>query len=192
MYLHFLAGSWPTLLEQNDPLKGVPSDLRVSALSTGLKTALLTTVYVSLIAFKMHFTKLQICFLVSLSEFGPSRVFFCRIHFHLTRHCCTLNLEVRLYLFLSFPWFLFHYFKDPSFQSWVSLPLAAISKDAGYSPMDLKVLNNISNCGHRNTKLLGGGLVVFTLTILGNFFIPHLLRQVYFSFFCLYSVWYTQ
>lgn len=35
--------------------------------------------------------------------------------------------------------------------------------------MDIK-LRNISMCGHRNIKLLGAGITVFTLAILGNYF----------------------
>uniref|UniRef100_A0AAQ6AC41 Immunoglobulin heavy variable 9-2 n=1 Tax=Amphiprion ocellaris TaxID=80972 RepID=A0AAQ6AC41_AMPOC len=44
--------------------------------------------------------------------------------------------------------------------------------------MDLKLLNNMCNCSHRNIKLLGDGLIAFTFNMLVYNFLSNLLRQL--------------
>src|SRR4029434_10250055 len=48
----------------------------------------------------------------------------------------------------------------------------------GYSPLDLKLLNNMCNCSHRNIKLLGDGLIAFTFNMLVYNFLSNLLKQL--------------
>uniref|UniRef100_A0A3Q3A9L5 Si:ch211-214e3.5 n=1 Tax=Kryptolebias marmoratus TaxID=37003 RepID=A0A3Q3A9L5_KRYMA len=54
-----------------------------------------------------------------------------------------------------------------------------MSGEVGYSPMDLKFLNNMCNCSHRNIKLLGNGLITFTFNMLVYNFLSNLLRQLF-------------
>ncbi|KAK3549483.1 hypothetical protein QTP86_002323 [Hemibagrus guttatus] len=42
---------------------------------------------------------------------------------------------------------------------------AAMSREVGYGPMDLKLLNNMCNCSHRNIKLPGDGLIAFNMIL---------------------------
>lgn len=41
------------------------------------------------------------------------------------------------------------------------VPVRATSREVGCSPEDLKRLNNISVCGHRDLKILGDGLRLY-------------------------------
>lgn len=72
--------------------------------------------------------------------------------------CCTFILKLSVYCFWSFPRLLFHRSNCPSVQSGVNFPLVATSREVGWGPMDLKCLDNVSSCGHRNIKLLEDGL----------------------------------
>ena len=51
--------------------------------------------------------------------------------------------------------------------SWVLCrPFAFSVSSCGYSPMDLKRLNNICSCSQRNIRLLGDDLISFTFNML--------------------------
>lgn len=54
--------------------------------------------------------------------------------------------------------------------------LVAMSREIGYSPVDIKPLNSMY-C-HRSTKLLGEGPITFTFNILVDSFTSKLLRQL--------------
>lgn len=51
-----------------------------------------------------------------------------------------------------------------------------MSSEVGFTPMDIKHLK-VCNCSHRNIKLLGVGLIAFTLDMLVYIILFELLRQ---------------
>ena len=60
---------------------------------------------------------------------------------------------------------------DPSLQFVINFPLAATSREVGYCPVGLELLNNMSHCCHRNFKLFRDGLIAFTFKMfVYNFF----------------------
>nr|WPK86758.1 NLRC3-like protein 77 [Sebastes schlegelii] len=65
-------------------------------------------------------------------------------------------------------------------QSWTAASRSDqhCTKEVGYSPMDLKLLNNMSSCSHRNIKLLGDGLIAFTFNMKVYNVLSDLLRQL--------------
>ena len=67
---------------------------------------------------------------------------------------------------------------DDNWSIVINFPFAATSREVGYSPLDLKLLNNMCNCSHRNIKLLGDGLIAFTFNMLVYNFLSNLLRQL--------------
>ena len=93
-------------------------------------------------------------------------------------HLCTLTLEFTSNLFGSCSGHFGYHLYYPSLQFVIHFPLAATSREVGYSPLDLKLLNNMCNCSHRNIKLLGDGLIAFTFNMLVYNFLSNLLRQL--------------
>ena len=69
-------------------------------------------------------------------------------------HWCTLALE------FTFTFCYHSYY--PYLQFVINFPPVAMSREVGYSPVDLQFLNKMCNCSHRNFKLLGGCLIAFT------------------------------
>lgn len=97
-----------------------------------------------------------------------------KVMYAMTGSCCTLTMELSLYLFSGFSW-LFFYHSNFHVQCGLSFPLVAKFRDVGCS---LELLNNISNCSHRIFKLFGDVLVAFTFTMLDNYCLLHLVRQL--------------
>lgn len=91
-------------------------------------------------------------------------------------HCTLLhlNLGAQLVCVLKFSCVFFHHLNWPSVQSGRNFPLAATSREVGYSPIDL---SNIYNSDRRNIKLCGDRHVAFTLTIHNIYVPPYLLKQ---------------
>lgn len=56
--------------------------------------------------------------------------------------------------------------------------IEATSKQGGYSPLELKFLNNTFNCSHRNIGLFGVGLWASTFNVTVCNFLPDLLKQL--------------
>lgn len=102
-------------------------------------------------------------------EVGSSWVFCHGAHSHSDSEFQLLYLELedQLGSVLKFSLVLF-FLSRPSV-------LATASRDAGYNPTGLKLLNDIGSSGHRNIKLFGDGLVTFSLTdyyLVSNLFRP--------------------
>ncbi len=89
---------------------------------------------------------------------------------------CTLTLEFTSNLFGSCLFGYHLYYLSLRFD--INFPLEATSREVGYSPVDLKLLNNMCNCSHRNIKLLEDGLITFTFNMLVYHFLSDLLRQI--------------
>ena len=90
-------------------------------------------------------------------------------------HWWTLTLEFTSNLFGSCSGLFGYHSYYPSLHFVINFPHAATSREVGYSPLDFKLLNNMSNCSHMNIKLLGDGLIAFTFNMLVyNFLSNHL------------------
>ena len=93
-------------------------------------------------------------------------------------HWCPLNLVFTTNLFGCCSRLFGYHSYYPSLQFVINFPLATTSREVGYSPVDLKLLNNMCNCSHRNIKLLGDGLIAFTFNMLVYNCLSNLLRQL--------------
>lgn len=70
-------------------------------------------------------------------------------------HWCTLNLEFTANLVASCSGLFGYHLFYPTLPFVICFLLAATSRLAAYTPMDLKLLNNMSKCSYRNIKLFG-------------------------------------
>lgn len=61
----------------------------------------------------------------------------------------------------------------------INFPLAASTREVGYSPIDLKFLNNMCNCSHRNTKLLRDAPIPFSFNMLVHNFPSNVLSKLF-------------
>ena len=108
------------------------------------------------------------------------------------KHDANLTSEFTFNLFGSWSGLLGYHMYYPSLQFVFNFPLATTSKEVGCSPKDPKLLNNICNFSHSSIKLLGDGLIGFTLNMLVYNFLSNLLKKALpFAFCGPFSVWFT-
>lgn len=86
------------------------------------------------------------------------------------KHWCTLILEFSLYLFGISPWLIVYHLHYSSVQPGLDFPLVSTSRENGYTPTDLKLLNNLCICSYMSIKLLWD-LIAFTFDMLVSNFI---------------------
>ena len=94
------------------------------------------------------------------------------------RHWCALTLEFTFNFFGGCSGLFGYHSYYPSLHFVINFPPAATSREVDYSPMDLKLLDIMCNCSHRNIKLLGDGLIAFTFYMLVYNFLSNLLRHL--------------